>query len=41
MMGAHATLLTEKERWQVVQYVQKLREEQISLNPTQAVVSTK
>ena len=25
MMGAHATLLTEKERWQVVQYVQKLR----------------
>lgn len=25
MMGSHATLLTEKERWQVVQYVQKLR----------------
>jgi len=27
MMGSHATLLTEKERWQVVQYVQKLRED--------------
>lgn len=25
MMGSHASLLTEKERWQVVQYVQKLR----------------
>lgn len=25
MMGSHAGQLTEKERWQVVQYVQKLR----------------
>jgi len=25
MMGSHASQLTEKERWQVVQYVQKLR----------------
>ncbi|PID68081.1 MAG: cytochrome C [Flavobacteriia bacterium] len=25
MMGPHAMLLTEKERWQVVQYVEKLR----------------
>lgn len=41
LMGAHATLLTEKERWQVVQYVQKLREEQISLNPTQVVAGVK
>jgi mono/diheme cytochrome c family protein len=37
MMGAHATLLTEKERWQVVQYVQKLRTD---LMPV-AEVSTK
>ncbi len=26
MMGSHASQLTNKERWQVVQYVQKLRE---------------
>jgi mono/diheme cytochrome c family protein len=25
MMGSHASQLTEKERWQVVQYVQKLK----------------
>lgn len=25
MMGSHASQLTEKERWQVVQYVEKLR----------------
>lgn len=27
MMGSHASQLTNKERWQVVQYVQKLRED--------------
>jgi len=27
MMGSHASQLTNKERWQIVQYVQKLRED--------------
>lgn len=27
MMGSHASQLTYKERWQIVQYVQKLRED--------------
>ena len=37
MMGSHAGQLNEKERWQVTQYVQKLREEQIALsNPAPA-----
>jgi mono/diheme cytochrome c family protein len=30
MMGSHATQLTEKERWQVVQYVEKLRTDLMS-----------
>ena len=29
MMGSHASQLTDKERWQVVQYVQKLRSDLI------------
>ena len=29
MMGSHASQLTDKERWQVVQYVSKLREDLI------------
>ncbi len=28
LMGSHASLLTYKERWEVVQYVQKLKSEQ-------------
>ena len=29
MMGSHASQLNDKERWQVVQYVSKLREDLI------------
>ena len=29
LMGSHASQLTEKERWQVVHYVEKLRNDQL------------
>lgn len=34
MMGSHAGQLTEQERWQVVQYVQDLRNKLLPQNPT-------